>query len=128
MNDVDKSEKWSSEILKLKPWHQKIAVNDGFRPGDWDAKKQAIFILQEAPWPISEKVLDAGANAGGVSIGLSQSGVKSIVAIESSDKYANQFKFLSENIDTSEIKFLNDTLFCAHNLGAFKVCLFLGLI
>ena len=83
--------------------------------------------MQEAPWPVSGRILDAGANAGGISIEL-QSAADAIVAVDPDPHYARQFEFLSRHIDTSKISYRRESLFAAHKLGEFDVILMLGLI
>lgn len=114
-------------IAELAPWYQRIDLAGTATPGKWDARRQAQFLLQEAPWPVSGRILDAGANAGGISIEL-QSAAAAIVAIETNPIYARQFEFLSRHIDTSKISYRRESLFTADKLGEFDVILMLGLV
>ena len=114
-------------IDELQPWYQRINLGDATTPGKWDVERQAEFLMKEAPWPVSGRILDAGGNAGGVSIAL-QSQVDSIVCVEPNTRYVNQFKFVAEYVNTSKIEFKQISLYQSHELGAFDVILMLGLV
>ena len=114
-------------IDELQPWHQRIDLGSAITPGKWDVRRQVEFLLKEAPWPIRGRILDAGSNAGGISVEL-QSVVNSIVAVEKDTRYAKQFEFISEHVDVSKIEYRRESLFAAHMWGTFDVSLMLGLV
>ncbi len=115
------------EIDELKPWSQRISLGDVMTPGNWDVERQAYFLMEEAPWPVSGRILDAGANAGGIAIYL-QPTADTIVCVESNVRYANQFRFISSHVDTGKIEYRRESLYKSHRLGEFSVILMLGLI
>ena len=115
------------QMQRLQPWYQRINLGDATTPGKWDVERRAEFLMKEAPWPVSGRILDAGSNAGGVSIAL-QSQVDSIVCVEPNTRYVNQFKFVAEYVNTSKIEFKQISLYQSHELGAFDVILMLGLV
>ena len=115
------------EIDELKPWHQRISLDGMITPGNWDVERQAYFLMEEAPWPVSGRILDAGANAGGIAIYL-QSIADTIVCVEPNVRYENQFRFISSHVDTGKIEYRRESLYKSHKLGEFSVILMLGLI
>ena len=124
---TDEHDALSEGIDGLRPWWQLIELAGRATPGKWDVRRQAEFLLKEAPWPVSGRILDAGANAGGISIEL-QSVADAIVAVEPNARYAKQFELVSRYVDTSKIEYRQESLFTAHMLGAFDVVLMLGLV
>ena len=116
-------------INELRPWHQRVDLGGVTTPGKWDVKRQAEFLVKESPWLVAGRILDAGANAGGIAIELqSQSTVGSIVCVERSVRYANQFRFISQHVDVGKIEYRQESLFESHGLGRFNVILMLGLV
>ena len=116
-------------IDELHPWHQRVNLGDVTTPGKWDVERQARFLIKESPWPLAGRILDAGANAGGIAVELqSQSAVGSIVCVEHSVRYANQFSFISQHVDVGKIEYRRESLFESHRLGDFNVILMLGLV
>ena len=113
-------------IDELRPWQQRINISGMTTPGMWDVELQAQFLKTEAPWPVQGRILDAGANAGGISIEL-QPTVDSIVCVDPAPHFADQYKFLSQHIDTGKIEYRRESLFASHKLGHFDVVLMLGL-
>lgn len=117
------------QINELHPWHQRVNLGDATTPGKWDVERQAEFLVKESPWPLAGRILDAGANAGGIAVELqSQSTVGSIVCVEHSVRYANQFNLISQHVDVGKIEYRRESLFESHRLGDFNVILMLGLI
>ena len=117
-------------VLSIHPalviWHQLIRTDDGSTPGKWDVAKMANFIKDNAPWPIDGRVLDAGGNAGGISIEL-QDVADECLVLELSAVSAKQFEWVKARRDCSKVRFEHGNLFDAHEYGAFDVVLMLGL-
>lgn len=117
-----------TEMHDLKPWHQLIPLDGGGATlGKWDTVKQAEMLLREAPWSMGKRVLDAGGNAGGISIALQQA-VDQLVVLETNPLYKRQFDYVSQHRDTSRVEFIQGSLFTAHTMGSFDTALILGLL
>lgn len=53
------------QMENLGPWFQIIDLGAaGKTPGLWPSEAQAEFLVNEAPWAFSGRILDAGANGG----------------------------------------------------------------
>ena len=116
-------------INELRPWHQCVDLGGVTTPGKWNVERQAEFLVKESPWPVEGRILYAGANAGGIAIELqSQSAVGSIVCVENSVRYADQFRFISQHVDVGKIEYRRESPFESHGLGRFNVILMLGLV
>jgi len=116
------------EMIALGPWSQIITLSNGIKtPGRWDAAAQSQFLLEESPFTISGRVLDAGGNAGGIAINL-QDHVEAVDVLELGVKYKRQFDFISKLVDAHKVKFINDSLFTMHTMGHYDCILALGLV
>ena len=113
-------------IDELRPWQQRIIIGGMTTPGMWDVESLAQFLKTEAPWPVQGRILDAGGNAGGISIEL-QPTADSIVCVDPDPHFADQYRFLSQHIDTGKIKYERESLFALHKQTYFDVVLMLGL-
>ncbi|MEM1397976.1 MAG: methyltransferase domain-containing protein [Pseudomonadota bacterium] len=114
------------EMEDLSPWHQIIEIDGIKTPGRWDARQQADFLKANAPWPLGPTILDAGGNAGGISIYLQGNG-RQLTVVESSARYEKQFQLAAEHGCAPNVSFVRQSLFDVHEMGAFDCVMMLGL-
>ncbi|EAI8625112.1 hypothetical protein I9Q28_06815 [Campylobacter lari] len=133
MNDIKK------QIEDLGPWSQKIILdnnNDLITPGKWDVKKQFDFIVKDIKLYSGMRILDCGANAGGIAFEFAKKlkdDFCKVSTIEVYDQSIQQQIFIKKYLEAtqqinSNFYIYKDTIFNAHHYGQQDIVLFLGLI
>lgn len=131
LNDVDPL-KVQSELAALGPWQQRVRLTDTiFSPGNWQSWDVAKVLQAEFPeqWWADKRVLDMGANSGGVSLELARLGAR-VHAAEPWDAFRAQILWWKRHLRVPDdaLAVSQHTLFECHELGAFDVVLCLGLV
>lgn len=117
-----------ARIDALGKWHQIIEFNEKVKtPGDWNSKIQFELFKQHMPDLKGKRVLDMGANAGGLSFLLHEAGA-TVVATEPWEKFRKQFRLYLEYKDIDNIELRENDLFSTHELGEFDIIFCLGLV
>lgn len=131
--------KIKKQIDDLGPWSQKIILddsNDLVTHGNWDVKKQFDLIVKDIKLYPEMKILDCGANAGGIAFEFAKK-LKDdscrVSTIEIYDQSIRQQIFIKNYLDStqqinSDFYIYKDTIFNAHHYGQQDIILFLGLI
>ena len=119
----------NDKIEELRPWYQKIMISEKFEtPGKWIPEVQFNVFKKHLSKDMSGKrVLDIGANAGGLSVLFAETGAN-VVAVEPNPKYFSQAEFVIKEKNIENIKLVKDGLENVLQLGEFDYVLFLCLL
>lgn len=118
-----------AQIAKFGEWYHKIDLGDGVvTPGI--RNQGLVFSLYEKRLPsdlTGARVLDLGANAGGLSVEFARRGAD-VVAIEHHIRYVEQARWVAQQIGLDDkIKVHHGDLFSAIDKGAFDIVCYVGL-
>lgn len=117
-----------SLIKQYGPWQQKLVFEDDIvSPGNWNPIKQFEVLSGYLPKDLSGvRVLDIGANAGGISFEFARQGAY-VVALEPTPHYRKQAEFFLKYKGETNVEVFDTELFDAHKHGVFDIVLCLGL-
>lgn len=121
-----------AEASSLGIWQQRVRLSSSvFTPGIWASWDIAKVLFHEFPesWWDGKRVLDIGANCGGLTLELLRRGA-SVTAAEPYAPYRDRIRWWQAllAIPDDRLKIVDYDLFHSHKLGSFDIVLCLGLV
>lgn len=121
-------EKLIAEIASLGVWRQRLRFACGVEtPGEWDPVMQFAAIKHELPALRGKRVIDLGANAGGIGIEVAKEGAIVTLA-EPMQHWRQQAEFYVSHEKPANVSVIDATVHTARYYGPFDVVFCLGLI